>query len=163
MGPRGGFSSPRFGAELPEAELLGVRVFANAKVGVALASTRDGDLPARTTNGGRTWTIDGPWLHVNAADGAEGVCCVGITSPNVEFAYGSSVVDVSTDAGRTWWETLLGENVIAVVPGGLGAHELFAFVQEQVSNLGLTVVTWQYVSADGGRHWRYSSSLTPEP
>lgn len=82
---------------------------------------------------------------------------MGIVSPNEEFAYGASAVDVSTDAGHTWWETFLGENVTAVVPGRSG---LVAFVQQSVSNKRLDpIVTWQYVSTDGGRRWRYSTSF----
>ncbi len=156
--PRAGFPVPRFGARIPASELTGDRVFANARVGFALAGNHYGEtLPARTTDGGRTWTIDGPQLHVDAADGAEAVSYVGLVSQRTEFAYGSSVVDVSTDAGRTWWETALGEVVTAVVPG---AHGLVAFVQDSVSNQQLNpVVTWQYVSTDGGRHWRYSTSF----
>jgi hypothetical protein len=80
-----------------------------------------------------------------------------MVSPNEEFAYGTSVVDVSTNAGQTWWEAFLGENVTAVVPGRQG---LVAFVQASVSNAHLNpIVTWQYVSTDGGRHWHYSTSF----
>jgi hypothetical protein len=133
--PRADLPTPRLGADIPEADLFGSRVFTNANVGFALANTTDGQVPARTTDGGRAWTIDGPQLHVDAADGAEGVEYVGIASPNVEFAYGASVVDVSTDAGHTWWEAFLGEDVTAVVPGRRG---LVAFVQQSVSNKHLT-------------------------
>lgn len=117
--------------------------------------------PARTADGGRTWTINGPEFHVDAADGAEAVSYVGITSRSTAFAYGSSVVDVSTDSGHTWWEAALGEMVTAVVPG---AHGLVAFVQESISNKHFNpIVTWQYVSTDGGRHWRYSTSFAAVP
>ncbi len=157
MGSRPGFPAPRFGAPISLGDAVGARVFINGKIGFALANDESATVPARTTDGGRRWTIDGPQFHVDAADGAEAVGSVGIVSPNTEFAYGSSVVDVSTDAGRTWWEAFLGENVTAVVPG---AHGLVAFVQQSVSNEHLNpIVTWQYVSTDGGRHWRYSKSF----
>ena len=95
MRPRAGFPAPRFGARILASELTGVRVFANAQVGFALSGNHYGEtLPARTTDGGKTWTIDGPQFHVDAADGAEAVSYVGLASQRTEFAYGSSVVDV---------------------------------------------------------------------
>jgi hypothetical protein len=83
---------------------------------------------------------------------------VGVAGRRTFFAYGSSAVDVTTDAGRTWWETFLGELVVAVVPGP--RHRLVAYVQQQLDpTRSLTANTWQYVSHDGGRHWVYSSTL----
>jgi hypothetical protein len=147
------------GTPVASTALFGGRVFANAETGIALANGSNAQYPAITTDGGRTWRIDGPQLHVDAADGPEAVGYVGALNTHTFFAYGSSVVDVTTDGGRTWWETYLGDLVMAVVPGFFGNH-LVAFVQQSVSNSGVNpAVTWQYVSRDGGRHWRYSSAL----
>ena len=97
-------------------------------------------------------------MHIDAADAPEAVGYVGVSSARTLFAYGSSVVDVTTNAGRTWWETFLGELVVAVVPGP--HHDLVAYVQQQTSNSSAShAVTWQYVSSDGGRHWSYSTVL----
>jgi len=138
--------------------LFGQRVFANASNGFALADEGQAQYPARTVDGGQTWKIDGPQFHVDAADAPEAVGSVGIANSHTYFAYGSSVVDVTTDAGRTWWETFLGELVMAVVPGH--SHHLIAYVQQSASNSSANpAVTWQYVSRDGGRRWRYSSTL----
>lgn len=146
------------GSAVSSAQLLGERVFTNAADGFALADGGEAQYPAVTSDGGQTWRIDGPQLHVDAADGPEAVNAVGIVGPHTYFAYGSSVVDVTTDAGRTWWETFLGELVMAVVPGP--RHDLIAYVQQSASNSSPSpAVTWQYVSRDGGRHWRYSSAL----
>jgi hypothetical protein len=135
------------------------RVFANSDDGFALADERSAQYPARTSDGGRTWRIDGPQVHIDAADGPEAVSYVGLTGPRTLFAYGSSVVDVTTDGGRTWWETLMGELVMAVVPGQR-PDELVAYLQQSVSNKrGAPAVTWQYVSRDGGRDWYYSTAL----
>jgi hypothetical protein len=146
------------GTIVSDAALFGQRAFANAKTGFALANGNQAQYPALTQDGGQTWRIDGPQFHVDAADGPEGVGYVGIRGPRTLFAYGSSVVDVTTNGGRTWWETFMGELVTAVVPGL--ANHLVAYVQQSVSNSGVNpAITWQYVSRDGGRHWRYSSAL----
>lgn len=149
---------PRPGAA-PRGTLVrpfGDRVFSDARHGFALAGRGQAQYPARTLDGGRTWRIDGPQFHVDAADGAEAVGSVGVAGPRTLFAYGSSVVDVTTDGGRVWWETFLGELVVAVVPGV--GHDLVAYVQ-QPSGRGSAASTWQYVSSDGGRHWRLSTAL----
>lgn len=136
------------------------RVFANASVGFALASVDSAQYPARSLDGGRTWRIDGPQVHIDAADAAEGVQYVGVARPRTFFTYGSEAVDVTTNGGRTWWETFLGELVVAVVPGPR-TNELVAYVQQQLNSTrtSLAAATWQYVSRDGGRHWTYSPAL----
>jgi hypothetical protein len=141
------------------ADLFTTRVFANSSVGFALADVGSAQYPARSLDGGRTWRVDGPQLHVDAADGPEGVGYVGVAGPRTLFAYGSSAVDVTTNGGRSWWETFLGELVVAVVPGP--RNGLVAYVQQQLDPNGdsLAAATWQYVSHDGGRHWVYSSRL----
>lgn len=149
------------GTVVKPADLFTTRVFANlSPVGFALVNIDSAQYPARSADGGRTWRIDGPQVHVNAADGAEGVQYVGVASPRTFFAYGSQAVDVTTNSGRTWWETFLGELVVAVVPGSR-SNELVAYVQRQLSSnsSSLAAPTWQYVSHDGGRHWVYSSTL----
>jgi hypothetical protein len=147
------------GTAISSSSVFATRVFANADDGFALANDGQAQYPARSTDGGRTWHIDGPQVHIDAADGAEGVGYVGVAGPHTFFAYGSSAVDVTTNAGRTWWETFLGEQVMAVVPG-IRSGGLVAYVQQSVSNDKLNpAVTWQYVSRDGGRHWSYSTAL----
>jgi hypothetical protein len=158
MRPRPGAVARR--TAVKQADLFTTRVFADASVGFALASVGDAQYPARSLDGGRTWRIDGPQVHIDAADGAEGVGFVGVASQREFYAYGSSAVDVTTDGGRTWWETYLGELVVAVVPGPRG-NELVAYVQQQLdsNSSSLAAATWQYVSHDGGRHWVYSPTL----
>lgn len=142
--------------------LFGTRVFRNSDEGIALANGDNAQYPVLSTDGGRVWRIDGPPLHVDAADGAEGVGSVGIAGARTFFAFGSSVVDVTTDRGRTWWETVLGEDVAAVITGY--RNELIAYVEQSVNNQHLNpAVTWQYVSRDGGRHWRHSTQFAGIP
>jgi hypothetical protein len=156
MRPRPGALSR--GTAVTNVDLFSTRVFASASVGFALANLDSAQYPARSLDGGRTWRIDGPQVHINAADGAEGVEFVGVAGPRTFFAYGSEAVDATTDGGRTWWETFLGELVVAVVPGP--RNSLLAYVQQQLDpNSSLAAVTWQYISRDGGRHWVYSSAV----
>ena len=158
MRPRPGAVAP--GTAVSSSDLFTQRVFATGRVGFAVANRGSAQYPVLTTDGGRTWRVDGPQVHVDAADGPEAVGYVGLAGPKAFFTYGSSVVDVTTDQGRTWWETYMGELVTAVVsaPDGSG---LVAYVQQSVSNAHPLnpAVTRQYVSDDGGRHWSYSTAL----
>ena len=150
------------GTIAPPSALSEDREFSGPNEGVALASENNADYPALTTNGGRTWRIAGPPLHIDAADGAEAVSSIGLIAPRTFFAYGNSVVDVTTDGGRTWWAAYLGEQVMAVVPSY--RNELVAYVSESASTAHLNpAVTWQYVSRDGGRHWHYSTDFAGIP
>jgi hypothetical protein len=156
MRPRPGAVVP--GTTVRETGLFTDRVFANASTGFALGNDGSAQYPVRTSDAGRDWRIDGPQFHIDAADGAEGVGYVGLSGPRTYFAYGSSVVDVTSDGGRTWWVTYLGELVVAVVPGA--GNRLVAYVQQQRSDNNIrSASTWQYVSSDGGRHWRYTTAL----
>lgn len=147
------------GTAVKQADLFSTRVFASASVGFALANVDSAQYPARSLDGGRTWRIDGPQVHINAADGPEAVEFVGVAGPRTFFTYGSEAVDITTDGGRTWWETFLGELVVAVVPGP--RNSLLAYVQQQLdpNSSSLAAVTWQYISRDGGRHWVYSTAV----
>jgi hypothetical protein len=136
---------------------LGVRVFLDARQGFALAnglSLADVTYPAATTDGGRTWRIDGPELHRPAADGPDGVTQVGAGGRSTYFAYagpdGGDSVAVTPDRGRHWFRAYLG-GVSAVVARGDGA--LIAFT-------GSPGVYWSH---DGGRTWHHARSAERVP
>jgi len=149
----------RPGTVVPSAH-LGLRVFANAQDGFALASVEGGQYPAATVNGGRTWRVDGPVLHVNAAQAPLVVLQVGAADRHRFFAWGGpgggQVVDVTSDGGKHWWRAILGDVVMAVV-----AHHgrLVAFAQVAANGSGTKAVTWVYSSRDGGRHWHHDNRL----
>jgi hypothetical protein len=156
------FILSRPGTVVRPAAVFGERVFLDAYEGVALANGNNAQYPVLSTDGGRVWRIDGPLLHVDAADGAEAVAWVGIADRRTLFAYGSSVVDVTTDRGRTWWQTYLGEDVVVVVP--TYRDELVAYVEQSTSDRRFNpAVTWQYVSRDGGHSWRYGTEFAGIP
>lgn len=139
-----------------EASELGHRTFVDAVHGFALASIGEAQYPAATVNGGKTWAVSGPALHLDAAQAPLGVCEVGAASQRVYFAYGcGEVVDTTNDGGKHWWRTDLGGGSLAVVNSG---GRLLAFV-EALSEGGSTAATWVYVSSDGGRHWHYENRL----
>lgn len=57
----------------------------------------------------------------------------------------------STIRFRAWWQTFAPGLVVAVVTGS--REYLVAYVQPGDG------ATWEYVSSDGGRRWRYSTAL----
>lgn len=133
---------------------VGTRTFVNAKVGWALAAGQQAQYAATTTNGGTTWTIAGPALHVDAAQAPLSVTQLGATSPKVAYAFGSGqVADVTSDGGKHWYSALFNGTVMAVVPG-FGAHQLLAFVDGGASASGPSGPTWQYASTNGGKTWK---------
>ncbi|HEY2766682.1 MAG TPA: sialidase family protein [Solirubrobacteraceae bacterium] len=136
---------------------LGHRVFVDDRHGFALANIGQAQYPAASTNGGRTWRVSGPALHLNAAQAPFVVCEVGALNRRVYFAdgCGGEVVDSTSDGGKHWWRTLFGGGVQAVVGSG---GRLVAFVAVS-SEGGPTAVTWVYASNDGGKHWHYESQL----
>jgi hypothetical protein len=136
---------------------LGQRVFADASHGFALAGIGgEGTYPAASVNRGRTWRIDGPILHINAAQAPLAVSHVGAGNAQTYFAWGAQVADATSDGGKHWWRALLGEDVLAVVSE---AGRLIAVVQNPESSESATAATYVYVSTDGGRVWRYSNRI----
>lgn len=140
---------------------LGLRVFPDAAHGFALADRAGAQYPAATRDGGATWRIDGPPLHVNAAQAPLVVTQVGAASRRTLFAWGGPgggpSVDVTSDAGAHWYRALLGDQVTAVVSGP--GRRLIAFAQTAPPGGGAAAATWVYVSRNGGRSWHLSSSL----
>jgi hypothetical protein len=137
---------------------LGQRIFADARHGFALADVGGAQYPAKTVNG-VVWRIAGPPLHLDAAQAPLVVTQVGARGKRTFFAWGGAAggpsVDVTTDGGAHWYRALLGDVVCAVTPTS-GGH-LMAFAQ--VAGSGSSATTWVYVSKDGGRTWKLSSSL----
>jgi hypothetical protein len=73
------------------------------------------------------------------------------------YSGGGQVVDVTSDGGRRWWRAVLGELVLAVLPGSQG--ELVAVVQQQIDQTSQQAFTWMYASNDGGRVWHYVNNI----
>ncbi len=139
-----------------EAGALGQRLFVDSMHGFALASVGQAQYPAITLNGGTSWQIGGPALHLDAAQAPLSVCAIGAVNRRVYFAYGcGEVIDTTNDGGKHWWRTFLGGGSLAVVNDG---GRLVAFVDAFEAN-GSKASTLAYVSSDGGRHWHYEDHL----
>jgi hypothetical protein len=139
-----------------EARQLGHRVFIDTLHGFALASVGQAQYPVASVDGGTTWRVSGPALHLNAAQAPLSVCEIGALNRLTYFAYGcGEVVDTTNDGGKHWWRTYLGGGSLAVVDNG---GRLIALVEAR-SDSGSTAATWAYVSSDGGRRWHYENRL----
>jgi hypothetical protein len=145
------------GARVSSAD-LGSRVFTDAKHGFALASVGQAQYPAATNNAGKTWKTDGPALHIDAAQAPLSVVDIGAANQKTVFAYGSGqAIDTTSNGGKQWYGALFDGLVMAVVRGSQG--HLVAFVDGSTSSVSSRGVTWQYVSKNGGRSWRYDSTI----
>ena len=135
----------------------GTRAFANSRDGFAIG-TPPGDLgatyPIATADGGKTWRIAGPILHIPAAQGALAVDAAGMSSPHVWYAWsdGNTVVDVTPDAGKHWWQAFLPGQVLTVYADQIQCNRLIALVQPFIQRKHPPL--WTYASATG-HHWTY--------
>jgi hypothetical protein len=142
------------GSTVRASSLVGQRVFTDAAHGFALASVGQAQYPAATSNGGRTWNTDGPALHLNAAQAPFVVVQIGAAGRRTVFAYGSGqVIDTTSDGGRHWYRAVFNGLPMAVVRNVRG--HLVAFVDGETGG----GATSQYVSRDGGRIWRYDTTV----
>jgi len=138
---------------------LGTRTFVTATHGFALWDDLNDTYPAVTTDGGKTWQVDGPILHVAAADGAAAVTAMGAAPPDTAFAWGGgSAVDVTTDGGTHWYAAFLGDGVVGVAD--VDSAVLTAVVDGPFPLSGAPPL-WLYQSRDGGRRWNYIPGSGP--
>jgi hypothetical protein len=140
----------------------GKRVFVNQRNGFAIG-TPPGDFgatyPIATVNGGKTWRTAGPILHIPAAQGAVAVNEAGMSGQHVWYAWGDgiTVVDVTPDAGKHWWQAFLPGRVLTVY-ADLMCGRLTADVQPYTMRPNPPL--WTYVSVRG-RSWTYAPNPSP--
>jgi hypothetical protein len=134
---------------------LGQRAFTDAKHGFALASVGSAQYPAATTDAGKSWRTDGPALHLNAAQAPLVVLDLGAGNRKTIFAYGGGqVIDATGDGGKHWYRALFQGLPMAVVRNPRG--HLVGFIDGGFATKGPTL---QYVSKNGGRTWRYDTTV----
>jgi hypothetical protein len=143
------------GRRVPARDITSTRVFSDARHGLALAHEEQADYPVISSDGGSSWRTAGPALHVDAADGPDGVSTVGVAGRHVLFVWGTSVIDASPDGGHNWYRVRPEGFVVAVTAGLYG---IAAQVQQTGSGQAVRT-TVQYVSTDGGRSWHRSRQL----
>jgi hypothetical protein len=146
------------GRRVRASRLIGAHVFVNNRRGFALADTHQAQYPVQTRDRGRTWRIDGPPLHVNAAQAPLAVTQVGARR-NAYFAWGGpdsggNSVDVTPDRGAHWWRAFLGDIVLSVVAA---PNRLIAVAQTSRPNGRAD--DWVYVSTDGGHTWHLNNGF----
>jgi photosystem II stability/assembly factor-like uncharacterized protein len=106
--------------------------------------------PVVSRDGGRTWAIDGPVFHVDAADGAEAMTFIQAISPDTVFAWGDgSYLRSTTDAGQHWWRSVF------YGTGGICTVQYTAGTLTYGPNCTNGV---RYLSADAGRTWHVQQS-----
>ncbi len=130
----------------------GLRILIGAKAGWKLASFKQAQYAAVTTDGGKTWRIASPALHINAADAPQVVTQIGAKSAKVAYAFGGGgqVADVTSNGGKTWYQALFQGTVTAIVPASFSPR-LVAYVESFPKSS-----TLQYVSKNGGKTWTLS-------
>jgi hypothetical protein len=136
---------------------LSHRVFVDSSHGFALANVSEAQYPAVTLNGGKTWRVNGPALHLNAAQAPLVVCEVGALDRRSYWAEGcgGQVVDTTNDGGRHWWRSLFEGGVLSVVSSG---GRLLVFL-ESFTQGSASATIQVYASTDKGRSWRLESGL----
>ena len=137
----------------------GIRVFANRRDGFAITTipaAEDGTYPVVTSNAGKTWRTGGPVLHIPAAQGAIAVGQAGVAGQRTYFAWCgacNSVIDISPDAGRHWWQAFMPGQVLSLLGSPDARAGLIAIVQGPTDAAGgRGAALWVYISTNG-RSW----------
>jgi hypothetical protein len=132
-------------------------VFVDDAHGLALANVSGAQYPAATVNGGRTWRVNGPALHLNAAQAPLVVCEVGALNRQIYWAdgCGGQVVDTTSDGGKHWWRSTFEGGVLTVVSSG---GRLLALIESFTPN-STSATIQAYASTDKGMSWHYESAL----
>jgi photosystem II stability/assembly factor-like uncharacterized protein len=144
--------TPAPGSVVPSKD-LGERVFVNNLDGFALAAATQSQAAAATTNGGKTWKLISPALHLDAAQAPLVVSELGAASRKTIFAYGGGqAVDVTTNGGATWYRALF-QGLVESMASNVQGH-LVVFEQLQSGS-----PVREYVSKNGGRTWTLTTAL----
>ena len=147
---------------LPNGTRVGKRflgsVFANPRDGFGLGGQPGTTYPIATVDGGKTWRTSGPLLYIPAVHAAVAVNEAGMSGPRFWYAWGHglTVIDVTTDAGKSWWQTFLPGRVLTVYADQISrCNRLIALIQPLTKRTHPPL--WTYASANG-RHWTYAAN-----
>ena len=141
----------------------GTRSFATRRDGFALGNLSGSEggktYPLATINRGKTWRIAGPIVNVPAAQAPVDVAQSGVVNARTWFMCCglNTVVDVTTDAGKHWWQAFLPGEVVNVF-GYDNPHARLIAVVRPFPTAHSRQRLWIYASVDG-RRWTYDPSL----
>lgn len=128
VSPDGESNPLAFGSPVPVAQLQ-PPVMIGGEVGFALTQTDTSGgylYPARTTDGGATWEIDGAWMGNPTADAGNFVSTIGGASSQAAWAWNSQPSDPSQvlyttmDGGGQWYRTVWMGVVTSIGQGSNG-------------------------------------------
>ena len=142
-----------------DTDLFTNRAFANVSIGFPSATMARSSIRSEPPMPDGIGGIDGPRLHPDAADGAEGVGYVGLSGSRTYFA--DRQLGLSTSRPTlcwTWWETTMASwwSRLCQEPATAWSPTSSSKLS---NNSTRSAATWQYVSSDGGGHWRYTTAL----
>jgi hypothetical protein len=153
MKTRSGTLKP--GSKVKASRVGSPRMFFNSAKGFGMARVGRAEYPVATSNGGKTWKTNGPYLHLDAAQAPLAVSNIGVGNQKTMFACcGGQVVDATGDGGKHWYQALLGDTVLSVIAPGNGKR--LVAVAQNGSNKATNLV---YVSTDGGHHWKLNTKV----
>lgn len=153
MKTRSGTLKP--GSKVNASKVGSPRLFFNSNKGFGMAQVKSAQYPVATTDGGKTWKTNGPFLHLNAAQAPLAVTNIGVGNQKTMYACcGGQVVDATGDGGKHWYQAFLGDTVLSVIAPGNGKR--LVAVAQTGSNKATNLV---YVSTDGGHHWKLNTKV----
>jgi hypothetical protein len=154
-----------YGSAIPIGQLL-TPVMIGGGIGYSMTNT-NGFIsylyPARTTDGGKSWEINGVWFANPTADSGNFVDTIGGASSQVAWAWSSRPTDPSQtlfttiDGGQQWYRTVWPGIVKSIGQGSNG--DLVARVAPLIFEVNHKVVAsgspGVYTSTDGGGSWEF--------
>ena len=156
-----------YGSAIPVSELQ-TPVMIGGGVGFALTATDSSGgylYPARTSDGGATWQINGAWFGNPTADAGNFVDTIGGASSQVAWAWNSRPSDptaplyTTMDGGQQWYRTAWQGIVKSISQGSNG--DLVARVAPMTFEVNHRIVPsgspGVYASTDGGGSWKFIS------
>jgi hypothetical protein len=142
------------GTPVPKSDVTRTRTSASAdlKFGLATFPASSQTYPVISTDGGRTWKVDGPLFHVDALQGASVITALGRLGSHGAYFWGrgANVVWVTTDEGAHWWSSGFPDYGVHSVSARRGVLRAISLGQQFKND---KFEGYLYVSANSGQTW----------